>query len=129
MDNKKQTANDFWQQLLSQAKDAATTAVEMAEDGISYAKTSRSVKELQAEIDRQMKTLGELLYATHKGTPSGSSYIQEVLEYVDNLQDQRRGLLRHMKLLRGILLCPQCECENDISNDYCQDCGHRLLQD
>ena len=92
MDNKKQTANDFWQQLLSQAKDAATTAVEMAEDGISYAKMSRSVKDLQAEIDRQMKTLGELLYATHKGTPSDSSYIQEVLEYVDNLQDQRRGI-------------------------------------
>ena len=73
-----------------------------------------------------MQAVGELIYATHRGTPSDSQAVQEILEYVDGLYEELEGHQQQLKLLRGLLLCGACGAENGGGNVYCHNCGQPL---
>lgn len=93
---------------------------------VERAKLLRAVSDLEDEVALQLRSIGELVYATHRGKPSDSGELQKILEYVDDLRDQIEGHERQMKLLRGVMPCPVCGedvCEDDV---YCQKCGHPL---
>lgn len=94
-----------------------------ASDMLTYAQLRRAVDEAQDEIMLQMCQLGELLYATHSGTPSDSDELQKILEYIDDLHDEIDGHEEQMKLLRGLRSCPICGGEISDSDSYCQHCG------
>lgn len=97
-------------------------AAELAE----RAKLMRTISELEDEIALQMCTIGEMVYATHRGTPSDSDEMQKILEYVDDLEDEIEGHEQQLKLLMGIFACPVCG--EDVSEEdvYCQKCGQPL---
>ena len=73
-----------------------------------------------------MCAIGELVYATHRGTPSDSEELQKILEYVDDLHEQIEAHEHELKLMRGTNFCTVCDAENAAENIYCQDCGHPL---
>ena len=103
----------------------ATLSVK-ASDTLAYAELRRAVDDLEDEIMLQMCALGELVYATHCGTPSDSDELQKILEYIDDLHDEIEGHEQQMKFLRGIRSCPICGGEVSDSDMYCQDCGQPL---
>ena len=59
-----------------------------AADALERAKLRRIIDDLEDEIALQMCTIGELVYATHRGNPSDSEEMQKILEYVDDLEDE-----------------------------------------
>lgn len=126
-----------WKRLLHRTKETAGSVAEAAQTGanlvsqraeetLAYAKLRRTVKDLQSEIDLQMKAIGELIYATHCGTPSDSDDVQEILEYVDSLYEEMEGHQRQMKAMKGGLFCQVCGAENAGTNVYCHNCGQPL---
>lgn len=70
--------------------------------------------------------MGELVYATHRGTPSDSEDIQEILEYVDSLREELEAHQRELRTLAGVRFCPACGEENDGANAFCHNCGQPL---
>lgn len=84
---------------------AALSGAEMArnkaEDALLCARLSSEVKRLQEEVELQLMHVGQLIYATHKGTPSGSESIQTVLEYVDSLYEQMEAHEAEIDRLKG----------------------------
>lgn len=126
-----------WNRLLRRTRDAALDVSEAARSGaelagqragdaLACAKLNQAVSDLQEEIDLQMQAVGELIYATHRGTPSDSQAVQEILEYVDGLYEELEGHQQQLKLLRGLLLCGACGAENGGGNVYCHNCGQPL---
>ena len=97
-----------------------------AADTLALAKLRRTVAELEDEIMLQMCTIGELIYATHRGTPSDSEHLQKILEYVDDLEDEIEGHEQQIKLLLGIVPCPVCGEDVAEGDVYCQKCGQPL---
>ena len=108
------------------AQTGAILVGQKAEETLAYAKLRRTVKDLEEEIDLQMKAVGELIYATHRGTPSDSDDVQEILEYVDSLSEEMEGHQRQMKAMKGSLFCQVCGAENAGTNVYCHNCGQPL---
>ena len=97
-----------------------------AADTLALAKLRRTVADLEDEIMLQMCTIGELVYATHRGTPSDSEHLQKILEYVDDLEDEIEGHEQQIKLLLGIVPCPVCGEDVTEGDVYCQKCGQPL---
>lgn len=118
----KSTASD----VAETARSGAAAVGQKAEDALVYAKLRRAVRDLEEEIALQMQAVGEMVYATHKGNPSDSEELQEILEYVDSLYEQIEGHQRQMKIMQGVLFCGACGAENAATNVYCQECGQPL---
>ena len=78
---------------------AARTVEEKAEEAAGRARLRTEIKDLEEEIRLQMQAVGELVYATHTGTPSDSEDIQEILEYTDGLYQQLAGRRRALREL------------------------------
>ena len=110
----------------TQANKMITALSEKAADALALTKLRGTIADLEDEIMLQMCTIGELVYATHRGTPSDSDHLQKILEYVDDLEDEIEGHEQQIKLLLGIIPCPVCG--EDVAEDdvYCQKCGQPL---
>lgn len=119
-----------WEILLGGARDkarqGAAAVSRKAEDARLAARLRRRVKDLEEEIDLQLAEAGALIYATHTGTPSSSSDMQEILSYIDGLYEEIEGHERQLKILQGVRFCEGCGQENAPENAFCQACGKSL---
>ncbi len=97
-----------------------------AEDGIERSRLMRAMADLEEEMDLQLHAIGELVYATHRGTPSDSDDIQEILEYMDSLQEEMDAHRQQLEVLAGAVVCGACGAANGRGNLYCQNCGRPL---
>lgn len=125
------------QNLAETAKGAVLSAVSLARTGsarvtekVSGVKDAvqlrRAIADLQEEIDLQMQAVGEMVYATHRGTPSDSQVMAQILEYVDSLYEDQETYRRQLKVLQGARFCPDCGAENEKDSAFCAQCGHPL---
>ena len=125
--------SEFINDLLTKTRRSAAAAGETprsrmaaaAGDAIACAKLRRTIDELEDEIALQMCAIGELVYATHCGTPSDSDEMQKILEYLDDLHDEVEAHEREIKLIRGSCLCEVCGAENTAAA-VCRSCGAPL---
>ena len=108
------------------AKKAAAGLERRAEEAVNRIQLRRTIRDLEEEIGLQLREVGELVYATHRGTPSDSQDIQEILEYVDSLREELEAHQRELRTLAGVRFCPACGEENDGANAFCHNCGPPL---
>lgn len=96
---------------------------------ISSARLRREIRDLREEIDLQMRSAGQIMYAAHRGGPSGDSQIQTIFSYVDGLEEELDAHIRERETLRGLLVCPGCGAANSAGSLYCQNCGKALSRE
>ena len=125
------------QALTSAVKSAAGSAAKLARTAPARAaekaaglkdavQLRRAIADLQEEIDLQMQAVGEMVYATHRGTPSDSTVMAQILEYVDILYEDQQTYRRQHRALQGARFCPECGAENEKGSAFCAQCGHPL---
>ena len=107
-------------------REGASAAGRRAEGLLSRVRLAREVRDLREEIDLQMRAVGEIMYAAHKGRPAESGRVQEILEYVDGLYEELDAHRRELETLRGLLVCSACGEGNGAGSLYCQNCGKPL---
>lgn len=128
---------ETWSRLLHRTKKTAAGAAEAAktgaaimgqkaEESLACAKLRSTIRELKGEIDSELRAAGELVYATHKGSPSDSDALQAILERVDALNQDLSDAERELKIFKGTLFCDVCGAENAAINAYCRECGQPL---
>ena len=87
------------------------------------AKRQLEIADLHAEVNTCLRELGELLYATHTGTPTDSDLLLEKMREIDGLKARLRELEGEPVIH---LLCPNCGSEVHEGDIYCRDCGEKL---
>ncbi len=107
-------------------REGASAVERRAREALSQLRLEREVHDLQEEIDLQMRAVGEIMYAAHKGRPAESGRVQEILEYVDGLYEELDAHRRELETLRGFLVCSACGEGNGAGSLYCQNCGKPL---
>ena len=107
-------------------REGASAAGRLAEKFLSRVRLEREIRDLREEIGLQMQAVGEIIYASHRGSPTGSEKIQTILEYVDGLHEELDAHRREQETLRGLLVCSACGEANRASCLYCQNCGKPL---
>lgn len=97
-----------------------------AENAVRYTRLKVRILDLRSQVNAQMRTIGELVYATHSGNPTPSATLQEALEAADRLNEEIEDCQRALAALRGVRLCGVCGAENDAGDAYCTRCGQSL---
>jgi len=130
-------SKERWEALARRAREKVQTASELAKTGAGLVeekaealrarnRLENEIHDLQEEIDLQMQAIGEAMYATHKGSPTDSGSIQQILEYVDGLYEQLEAHKQELEASQGMLICAACGAANDQGYVYCHNCGQPL---
>ena len=130
MNEKLQELLDSVQRTASQmgdmASDAAYGVGKKAEALLSTAKLNIRAADLKAQISAQLKTVGEMIYATHTGTPTDSDILQAKLEEIDGLKTQIAELEAQIGKEREAHTCATCGAATRDGDDFCRECGGKL---
>lgn len=125
--------NRLWHRTRQTASDVGAVAAagaakagQAAENVVAYTKIRVSIADLKAEVNLQMRQIGEMVYATHTGDPTDSDTMQTALEAVDALKEQIAQKERELLSIRGVTVCTTCGAANPVGHVYCSNCGQPL---
>lgn len=121
-----QRAGDAALDAAAALREGASAVEQRAGEVFSRLRLERELHDLKEEIGLQMQAVGEMMYASHKGRPTGSGQVQEILEYVDGLHEELEAHQRELETLRGLVICSGCGEGNSAGSLYCQNCGKPL---
>ena len=110
------------------AADVAYGVGKKTEELLSVAKLNIRVVDLKAQVNTSMREVGEMLYATHTGTPTDSDVLLGKLQEIDEL-NARLAELNELLGRQAEPAAPRCgSCgapvrEGDL---FCRECGGKL---
>ena len=126
--------NETMEKLLAAARQGAAQAGDLAVstahglkkkagETLSAAKQRLRIATLEGEIEGTLAEIGELLYATHTGTPTDSEVLQEKLRKIDALKTE-------IAVLKGgpdrPVACAVCGTQSRPGDVFCRFCGGKL---
>ena len=130
MNEKLQELLDSVQRTASQMGDVASDAAygvgKRAEALLSTAKLNIRAAELKAQVNEQLKSVGEMIYATHTGTPTDSEILQAKLEEIDGLKAEIAALEAQIGKERAAHTCATCGAVVRDGDAFCRECGGKL---
>ena len=108
------------------AADAAYLASHQALRLMDSAKLRVQLAELENRRDRELRRVGELVYATHTGDPTDSEQLLEQLQVVDGVNEQIAGVNAELVRRKGGRVCPRCGGASAGDDRFCRHCGAKL---
>lgn len=113
-------------QVSDTAADAAYGVSKKAGELLSVAKLNIKVADLKAEVNVQLRELGEMLYATHTGDPTDSEVLLEKLQEIDALKARIVELNAEIGREQAAHACPTCGAAIRDGDQFCRECGGKL---
>ena len=108
------------------ASDAAYGVGRKAGELLSVAKLNIQVANLKADVNLAFREVGELLYATHTGSPTDSDVLQKKLEKIDALKAELEEVNGRLGRETEGKTCPACGARSRPGDLFCRSCGGRL---
>ena len=108
------------------ASDAAYGVRGKAWELASVAKLNIRAAENKADTGRALREVGEMIYATHTGTPTESEVLLAKLQEIDALRENIRQLEQEIARLQGGAVCPVCGAKAQRGDVFCRECGGKL---
>lgn len=113
-------------QVSDTAAGAAYGVGKKAGELLSVAKLNIRVADLKAEVNAQLRELGEMLYATHTGNPTDSETLLAKLQEIDVLKAQIDELNAEIGREQAAYTCPTCGAAVQDGDQFCRECGGKL---
>ena len=104
---------------------AAEGAGKLAEAVADSARLRLRAATLEGQVEGALMEVGELLYATHTGSPSDSEELQRKLEEIDALKAELAEVQGKLGREAG-KVCPDCGETCCAGDAYCRRCGGKL---
>ena len=117
------------------AQDAANTATEAAQNVgkratqlFSTGKLNIQLMDLKTQVSEQLRQVGEMVYATHTGSPTDSNTLLQKLQDIDVLNAQISTLDAQLQRAwnGGTVVCPHCGTSAKKGDQFCRNCGAKL---
>ena len=113
-------------QVGGSAADAAYGIGKRAGELLSVAKLNIRIMDLKGAVGTALREVGEMIYATHTGTPTESEVLLAKLQEIDWLRQQIDRLEREIARLQGGAVCPFCGAAARSGDAFCRECGQKL---
>ena len=108
------------------AADAAYSAGKWAGGKLHDARRRIRIAALEGRVEGCFAEIGEMLYATHTGTPTESEALLAKLREIDALQTRVGQLEQEISRLQGGAVCPFCGASAQKGDVFCRECGGKL---
>lgn len=108
------------------AADAAYGVGQKAGELLSVAKLNIRIMDRKAEVNNALKEVGQLLYATHTGTPTDSDILLAKLQGIDALYAEIAELQGQIRKEEAAHTCPTCGAFTREGDAFCGACGDKL---
>ena len=108
------------------AADAAYGVGKKAEVLLSTAKLNIKIAELKQAANREKQEVGEMIYATHTGSPTDSDVLLEKLQDIDKLYAQIAELEPQLGKTERVPACADCGAPLREGDLFCRECGSPL---
>ena len=130
--------NEKVQELLENVQRTASCVSDMAVDAaygvgkkagelLSVAKLNIRLVDLRAEVNLQLREVGEMVYATHTGNPTESETLLAKLQEIDGLKAQIAAVEAEIgRQHTAAGECPVCGTEPREGDQFCRECGEKL---
>ena len=109
------------------AADAVYGAGQMADDLLSSAKLRVRAATVEGEINGKLAEVGEMVYATHTGTPTESEELLAKLQEIDGLKAQLAELNETLGRTPEGPVCPDCGKAVGAGDHFCRFCGGKFF--
>lgn len=114
-------------QVSDVAVDAAYGVGKKAGELLSVAKLNIRLVDLRAEVNLQLREVGEMVYATHTGNPTESETLLAKLQEIDGLKAQIAAVEAEIgRQHTAAGECPVCGTEPREGDQFCRECGEKL---
>ena len=107
------------------AADVAYVAGKKGSELLSVAKLNIRIVERKNCVKTKLQELGELLYATHTGTPTESEVLFAKMEEIDALKAEIAELEAALGREKKVT-CETCGAEIQEGDTFCRECGDVL---
>lgn len=104
------------------ALEAAGAVCGQAEKLAEAVKLRYQAARVEGEMDGKLMEAGEMVYATHTGTPTESEELLAKLQEIDGLKAQ----LAELNAAMGRRICAACGAEVRTEDVFCRECGEKL---
>lgn len=104
------------------ALEAAGAVCGQAEKLAEAVKLRYQAARVEGEMDGKLMEAGEMVYATHTGTPTESEELLAKLQEIDGLKAQ----LAELNAAMGRRICAACGAEVRTGDVFCRECGEKL---
>lgn len=108
------------------ASDAAYGVGRKAGELLSVAKLNIQAANLKADVNLAFREVGELLYATHTGSPTDSEVLLSKLQAIDELKARIQALEEQIGREREAHTCATCGAPTREGDRFCRECGGKL---
>ena len=101
---------------------AAGAACEQAEKLAEAVRLRYQAARVEGEMDGKLMEAGEMVYATHTGSPTESEELLAKLREIDGLKER----LAELNAAMGRRTCAACGAEVREGDAFCRECGGKL---
>lgn len=101
-------------------------ACEGAEKLAEGVKLRYQAARVEGEMDGKLMEAGEMVYATHTGTPTESEELLAKLQEIDALKAQLDALNETLGRAPDAPACPICGAAVQEEDHFCRVCGEKL---
>jgi len=118
--------DNFLNSIKDVISETAKSAVKKSNKIVETTKIKLAISDAEADIARNMKDIGELIYDAYKKETEPSETLKEKCELIDekyqNIEDLRSKLCE----LKEIKICPSCKKETEPEAVFCSQCGEKF---
>lgn len=111
--------------VVTNAKSAASAVGKKAGEIVDISKLRFNAADLNSEINRQMQTLGRLVYEARKNEGE-SEEVEACIAKIEDLFEQLDVINEEIVIMRHKTVCPNCRKQNEKNAVYCSSCGTRI---
>lgn len=108
------------------AADAVYGAGQLADDLLSSARLRVRAATVEGDINGKLMEVGEMVYATHTGTPTESEALLAKLQEIDELKARLSCINDALGRQPQLPVCPTCGAAAREGDTFCRQCGGKL---
>ena len=120
---------DFFDDMLSKAKDAIDVASKKTGEVVNTQKQKFDIASLESKRAKDFAVLGEIYYNKIKDGEASDENISELVLSIKEKSDKIDKLKAEINNAKNKRICPKCGAAIDQISNYCNACGEKLFYD
>ena len=116
----------FLDDVISTAKDVASTAGDKTDKAVKFSKLKIREAQLNGEIKCKYEKLGQMIYDMVKSGVKEDEAFNAAIAEIDAAKAELAEIGTKIDALKNEVTCPECGAKTKNDNSFCPKCGAKL---